>query len=135
MTRGAPCRSRLALLRFLLAIILIVLLRGLAVLVLAVFLAAIGEAGVAEAGPDREHAPALDVLHEGDFGKSLHHAVIMHQHRRVVLADLRNPFHQTCGQIELAALPIARQVLRTLFDRAVLVDDAGTGDADEWREL
>src|SRR5205807_2320824 len=33
------------------------------------------------------------------------------------------------------ALPITRQVLRALCDRAVLIDHAGTGDADKWREL
>ena len=52
-----------------------------------------------------------------------------------MIADLRNPLDQAGRQIELAALPIARKILRALLDRAVLVDDAGTGDADERREL
>ncbi len=40
--------------------------------------------------PMVEHAPALDVLHEGHLGEPLHHAVIVHQHRGVVIADLRD---------------------------------------------
>ena len=54
-------------------------------------------------------------------------------HAGVVIADHGDGLDQAHGQIELAALPIARQVLRALLDRTILVDDAGTGDADERR--
>src|SRR5262249_2872034 len=96
---------------------------------------AIGEAGVAEAGPDREHAPVLDVLHEGDFAQSLHDRVIVHEHGGVVLADRRDLLDQECRQVEVLALPVARQVLGAALDGAVLVDLAGAADADEGCEL
>jgi hypothetical protein len=35
------------------------------------------------------------------------------------------------GKIELAALPVAGQVLRALFDRTIALDDAGARDTDE----
>src|SRR5882757_9833089 len=105
-----------------------------ALLVVLVVLA-IGEARVAQPRADRQHAPAIHILHERNFGETLHYAVIMHQDRGVVFADLWNAFDQARRQIEPAALPIARQVLRALFDRAVLLDDAGTGDADERRKF
>src|SRR5579872_863747 len=94
----------------------------------------IGEAGVAKSSPDRQHAPAFDVLHERDLGQSLHYAVVMHHESRVVSADPRNSFCQGCRQIEVATLPVARQVLRPLFDRAVALDDPRTRDADEGSE-
>ena len=56
------------------------------------FAIAVGEAGVTEARADRQHAPAVNVLHEGDFGQSLHHAVVVHEDGRVLLADLRDGF-------------------------------------------
>ena len=59
----------------------------------------------------------------------------MHDDGRVVLSNLRDAFDQACRQIELAALPVTRQVLRSLLDRAVALDDTGTGDPDEGREL
>src|SRR3977135_1930322 len=125
------CRpaSILALLVFLLVLVLDV------IAALALVLPAVGEARVAEAGADGQHAPALDILHERHFAQALRHAVIVHKHRGVGIADLRNRFDQARGQIELAALPVARQVLRALLDRAVLVDHARTGDPDERREL
>jgi hypothetical protein len=48
---------------------------------------------------------------------------------------LRDRFDQPGGQVELAALPVARQVLRTLLDRAVAFDDAGACDAYEGRKV
>src|SRR5438552_16182678 len=96
---------------------------------------AVGEAGVAQTRADGQHAPTLHVLHERDLGESLHDAIIVHDDDRVVVADLGDRFDETCRQIELAALPIARQVLRALFDRAVTLDDSWARDADERREL
>jgi hypothetical protein len=59
----------------------------------------------------------------------------VHQHRGVVIADLRDRLDQARRQIELAALPVTRQVLRALRDRAVFVDDARASDPDERCEL
>ena len=95
----------------------------------------VGEAGVAQSGADRQYAPTLHVLHEGDLGESLHDAVVVHNDDRVVLADLGDRFDETCRQIELAALPIAQQILRALLDPPVALDDAWARDADERREL
>src|SRR3954451_22838287 len=53
---------------------------------------AIAEAGVSEAGADREHAPTFHVLHEGNLGKALHHSVTVHDDGCVVLSDLRYRF-------------------------------------------
>jgi hypothetical protein len=100
-----------------------------------VFAVAVGEACVAQARAYRQHAPTFHILHEGDRRKPLHHAVVVHDDRGIVLSDLRDGFDQTGWQIELTTLPVAGQVLRALFDRAVGVDDAGTGDADEGSEL
>jgi len=52
-----------------------------------------------------------------------------------VIADLGNGFDEARRQVEFAALPVARQVLRAFLDRTVFIDDAGTGDADERRKL
>ena len=49
-------------------------------------------------------------------------------------ADFRDRFGEPRRQIEAAAFPVARQVLRALGDIAVLLDLARTGDADEGRE-
>ena len=104
-------------------------------LFLLLVLPAVGEAGVAKAGTDGEHAPALDVLHERHLAQALRHAVIVHQRRGVMTADLGNSLDQERRQIEFAALPIARQVLGAFFDSAVFLDHAGTGDPDERRQL
>src|SRR5262249_27916951 len=92
-------------------LLLAVLLFGLAVV-----FSAVGEARIAETSADGEHAPALDILHERHFGQPLHHAVIVRQPRGVVVADHRDRLDETRRQIELAALPVARQVLRALLD-------------------
>lgn len=75
-----------------------------------------GETRVAETGADGEDSPALVVLHKRNFAQALHHAVIVHQNRRVVIADSGDRLDQAGGQVELAALPIARQVLCALLD-------------------
>src|SRR5690554_871793 len=54
---------------------------------LALRVRAIGEARVAEPGSDRHHAPMLDVLHEGQLAQSLHYGVVVHEDRRLMLAD------------------------------------------------
>ena len=58
----------------------------------------------------------------------------MQQDRGVVLPDGGDRLVQGERQVEPAALPIARQVLRAAIDGAVRLDDAGTADADERRE-
>jgi hypothetical protein len=77
----------------------------------------------------------LEILHERHFAQALRDAVIVHQHRGVVTADLRDRLDQCGRQVELAALPVAGKILRTFLDAAVLLDDAGARDADERRKL
>src|SRR5437016_2484322 len=96
---------------------------------------AVGEAGVAQSGADGQHTPTLHVLHERDLGESLHDAIIVHDHDRVVLADLGDRSDETSRQIEFAALPIARQILGAFFDRTIALDYAWASDADERREF
>src|SRR4051794_32944382 len=124
-----PLLLALAVLLFLFVLVLLV------VLVAVLIFLAVGEPRIAQSGADGQHAPAVDVLHERHFAKALHDAVIVHQHRGIVAADFGDRFYQAVRQIEFAALPIAWQILRAFFDGAVLVDHAGTGDADEGREF
>src|SRR5205814_9691195 len=49
--------------------------------------------------------------------------------------DFRNGIVEARWQVEGVCFPIARQVLRSTVDRAVLFDPARTADADEGREL
>jgi len=76
----------------------------------------------------------LDIPHERRFAQSLHDGVIVHQDRRLVLADRGDRLVQQRGQIESVALPIAGQILAAGFDRTVGVDAPRTTDADERRE-
>ena len=73
-------------------------------------------------------------LHERRFAQTLHHGVVVHHDGRLVIADPRYRFNKICGQIEAAAFPVSRQVLRAGFDRAVGIDFARATDADERRE-
>src|ERR1700694_5672497 len=95
------------------------------VLLVVLVLPPVGKACIAQSRADGENAPALHVLHERNFGKTLRHAIIVHQDRSVVTTDLRNRLDEARRQVELAALPIARQVLRALFDRTVVIYHAG----------
>src|SRR6266550_4992511 len=70
-------------------------------------LRAIGEGRVAEAGPDGQDPPVLDVLHERHLAQTLHHGVVVHEHHRLVSADLGNGPTQLGGKVEAVALPIA----------------------------
>src|SRR5205807_7758749 len=97
-------------------------------------LGAVGEAGVAEAGADRQHAPVLHVLHARGLAQALQHGVVVHHDRRLVAVDLRDRFDQALRQVELAALPVDWKILGAALDRAILEDDAGTADADERRQ-
>src|SRR5689334_702845 len=99
------------------------------------FAVPIRETRVAKSGADGQDTPALHVLHEGDFRKPLNGAVIMHDNRRVMVADLRDRLDKTCRQVEFTAFPITRQVLRPLLNRSVAVDHARARDADKRREL
>src|SRR5207302_6091685 len=85
---------------------ILVLLRFLAVPVFVLVFPAVGEARVAQSSADGQRAPVVHVLHERHLGEALRHAVIVHQHRGVVLADLRNRLGQARRQVESAALPI-----------------------------
>src|SRR5947209_13106443 len=94
-----------------LAVLLLLLVLVFPVFLVAILLfLAVGETRIAQSRADGQHAPTPDVLHERHFGQTLHDAVIVHQHRGVVTADLWDRFNQTVGQIEFAALPVARQV-------------------------
>src|SRR4051794_3575321 len=95
--------------------------------------ASVGEARVAEPGADREHAPVPDVLHVRHLAQPLYHRIVVHQDGGAVIADLRNRLEQLSRQVELAAGPIARQVLRAAVDRAVALDDPWAADTDEGR--
>src|SRR6185437_9862203 len=99
------------------------------------FAVAVGEAGVAQSRPDGEYAPTLDPLQKGDLGQSLHDAVVVHHDGGVVIADPWDGVDQAFRQVELAALPVAGQVLRAFLDRAVVLDHAGARNADERRKL
>ena len=63
------------------------------------FIVAVAEAGVAQARADRQHAPAFNILHEGNLGQPLHHAVVVHYDGRIVLPDLRDGLDHTCRQM------------------------------------
>ena len=75
------------------------------------------------------------VGHERRLAQALHHGVVVQEDHGLVLADGRDRFVQAVRQVEAAALPVARQVLRAAIDGAVRLDDAGAADADERREL
>src|SRR5207253_7133769 len=94
----------------------------------------IGEARVAQSGADSQYAPSFHVLHEWYLAQALHHGIVVNQHSRVMLADLGNGFAQARGKIEIAALPVARKILRAAIDRAILLDTACATDADEGRQ-
>jgi hypothetical protein len=81
--RTEPTASILALLDFFLVLFTVV------VFALVLF-PAVGEVGISQSGPDGKHAPVLDVLHERHFAQALRYPVIVHQHRGIVIADLRD---------------------------------------------
>src|ERR1700726_1530727 len=101
---GSSLVSILALLLFL-AVLVLAVLAFIAVLALLPVLPAVGEARVAQTGADGQDAPVVHVLHERHFGETLHHGVIVHQDRGIVLADPRDRLDQARRQIEFAALP------------------------------
>ena len=47
----------------------------------------VGEPCVAQSRSDRQHAPAFDILHERDLAQALHHGIVVHQDRHVVIAE------------------------------------------------
>src|SRR3954454_1563943 len=67
----------------------------------------IAKARIAEAGADRQHAPALDLRHERRLAQSLHHCIIVHDHMRIVIADRWDRLDDLARQVEFSALPIA----------------------------
>src|SRR5437870_13504070 len=70
-------------------------------------LRAIGEGRVAEAGPDGQDPPVLDVLHNRHLAQTLHHGVVVHEHDRLVSADLGNGSTQWRGEGAAVALSVA----------------------------
>src|SRR4029079_15514616 len=96
---------------------------------------AVGEARVAQPGTDGQCAPVLHLAHERHLAQTPPHGVVVHQHRRVMPANFRNRFGEPSRQVEGAALPVPRQVLRALCDVTVLLDLSGAADADEWGEV
>ena len=68
------------------------------------------------------------------LAEPLHHGVIVHHDRSVFFADLGDGLVHSGGQLEIARLPVARQVLRAALDRAVLVDDTRAANSDERRQ-
>src|SRR5258708_6548459 len=98
-------------------------------------LAAIDEARIAESGADGEDAPALHVLRERHLAQPLDHRIVVKEHGGLLLADGRNGFAQGGRKMEIPARPVARKVLHAAIDRAVLLDEPRTADADEGREL
>jgi len=53
------------------------------------------------------------------------HRVVMHDHERLVVADIRDRFPQQIRQVEAFHFPVTRQILTTAVNRAVRADDAG----------
>src|SRR5215203_4757318 len=94
----------------------------------------VSEARIAEPSADRQHAPALHVLHEGRLAQALHHGVIVHDHHGLVIVYFGDGLAQTLRQIKAAALPVAGEVLPAAVDRPLLVNETRAADADEGRE-
>src|SRR5262245_7154368 len=94
----------------------------------------IGKAGVSQARTNRQNAPVLYIRHERNFAQALDHRVVVDENRGLVVTNPGNGFANLVRQVEVFARPVSRQVLRSAIDRAVLLDQAGTADADERRE-
>ena len=92
------------------------------------------ESRVAETSADGQCAPMLNVGHKWRLAEPLHHGIVMHHDGGIFVIDLRDGFVQRCRQMEVARLPVARQVLRAPLDRAVLVDDTRAANSDERRQ-
>ena len=91
----------------------------------------ISEKRVAKARSNCEHAPAGNILHIWRFTQSLHHCIVVHQYRRLVLTDLRNCIVHRRGQIEATAFPISRKILSACFDCTFWIYPSWTANADE----
>ena len=95
----------------------------------------VGETRIPKSGADREDAPAIILPHVWDFAQPLNDGIVVHYYRRFLFADFRNQGMEYGRQIELAALPIARQVLGPFFDGAVFFYEARAANSDERRQL
>jgi hypothetical protein len=93
------------------------------------------KSGIAEASADCHHSPTLYVAHERCLTQSLYDRVVVHQHKHFVAVDLRNSLAQKPRQIEAFVLPVARQILPSFLDRAILPDQSWAANADKRREL
>src|SRR4051794_31798930 len=93
------------------------------------------EGRVAEPGTDRENAPALRVAQARKLAEALHDRVVVHDHAHMLAGDFAEPVAHDARRMEMPAMPLAGQVLRTALDVAVERDHTGTADADQRREL
>src|SRR5689334_8885853 len=59
----------------------------------------------------------------------------MHEYMRLVFADGGNRLHEPLRQVEPAAFPIARKILRAAINRTVALDFSRTPDSNKGREL
>src|SRR5665809_78138 len=60
--------------------------------------AAVGVAGVAEAGADRQHAPPVVILHRRQLAETLHDGVVVDDDRRFVVVDERDIMANAVGE-------------------------------------
>jgi hypothetical protein len=75
------------------------------------------------------------ILHVGHLAETLHHGVVVNLDHDLVAVDTRQLRCQGGAQVESFAFPVSREVLTALEDRASLVDQDWTTDADEGSEL
>ena len=95
----------------------------------------VGEAGIAEARADRKDAPSLELLHRRHFAQPLNDGVVVDDKERLVTVNVRQPMSEFLSQIEPVPFPVAGQILASLTDNTVFVDQAGATDAEEGRQL
>ena len=69
------------------------------------------------------------------LAKAVHHRVVMHDHQGLVLTDAWDGLLDFFRQVELAALPVAWQILSAALDTAIVSNETGTADADDGRKL
>src|ERR1044071_838031 len=83
---------------------------------------------ISQPGSDGHDCPMLGVLHEWNLAQSLNHCVVVHQDRRLMLSYLWDRFLKGGRKMELLVRPIARQVLNTTINGAILLNDSRTPD-------
>src|SRR6185437_16242079 len=93
-----------------------------------------GEPRISQPGSDGQNAPVSSALHVGDLAEALDDRIIVHHHDRIVPIDPGYALADGARQIEPAAFPVARQIVRAAFDEAILADDSRAPDADHRRQ-